>query len=193
MPAVSSTLMGVESVADLVYRQAATSHTTSRTSKSGLTLDEIETRYLWSIQASRKHDLRAFARTVFGEALEFGEMLGADSTRLLHLWPHKALLLCAQPELPDSSRPFSSMLTDVSHGLCELGLGGEQAFEFLACYSSANPVQTRIHETRNLRCLFGQYQVTLWWDQRDDIRILIDRSYAQSFCDYFEHLLQRWG
>ena len=180
-------------MAEQIRRQAATLLTSSQTLNSGLSICEIEERHLWSVQANRNCDLAVFAKTVFGDALQFGEMLAADPLRLLHLWPHKAYLLSAQPELPDSLHQFSSMLTDISHGFCELGLAGGQALEFLAGHASADLTQTRIAESRNLRCLLGQYQVTLWWDRLDDIRILVDRSCAISFCDYLEHLLQRWS
>lgn len=180
-------------MAEQVHRQSATLLTSTRTLNSGLSICEIEQRHLWSIQTNRNYELAIFARAIFGDAPQIGEMLGADALRLLQLWPHKAYLLSTQPDLPDSLHRFSSMLTDISHGFCELSLGGEQALEFLASHASADLMQTRIAETRNLRCLLGQYQVTLWWDRLDDIRILVERSCAISFCDYLEHLLQRWS
>lgn len=180
-------------MADQIKRQAATSHASNRVSSSGLSSGEIEDCYLWSIQANRKHALPAFVLAVFGEAAEFGKMLDADAIRLLQLWPRKAYLLCAQPELPAALQVFSSMATDISHGFCELSLEGAQALEFLGSHSSTDPMAAGIAETRNLRCLLGQYPVILWWDRPDDIRILIERSYAQSFCDYLEQLMQRWS
>jgi sarcosine oxidase gamma subunit len=85
------------------------------------------------------------------------------------------------------------MVTDISHGICELSLVGDQALDFLGNHTSANLKDPRVTETRNLRCLLGQYPVILWWDQVADIRLLVDRSYAQSLCDYLKHLMQRWS
>lgn len=179
-------------MSDQLNRQAATIHGTSRVANSGLSIAEIEDRCLWSIQANRKYDLPAFAETIFGATPEFGKMLCTDALRLVQLWPHKAYLISAQASLPTSLDEFSSMLTDIGHGFCELSLVGEQVIEFLDNYSSTDLKEAGIVATRNLRCRLGQYPIILWWDQPDDIRILIDRSYAQSFCDYLEQLMQRW-
>lgn len=145
---------------DQIKRQAATTHSTSRASDSGLSIAEIEDRCLWSIQANRKYDLSAFTGPIFGAAPEFGKMLCTDALRLIQLWPHKAYLLSTQASLPTTLDEFSSMLTDIGHGYCELGLVGEQAIEFLGNYSSTDPRQARIVASRNLRCRLGQYSIS---------------------------------
>ena len=178
---------------DQIYRQAATTLNMGQASNSEFSIIEIEDRYLWSIQANREHDLRGFAQAVFAETVQLGSMLTVDSLRLIHLWPHKAYLMSAQPSLPGLAHEFSPMMTDIGHGFCELSLAGDDAFEFLGTHTSADLMDTRIAATRNLRCMLGQYQVILWWDQVSDIRILVDRSYAQSICDYLGHLMQRWS
>jgi hypothetical protein len=45
------------------------------------------------------------------------------------------------------------------------------------------------------RCLLDQYPLVLWWDDIggiSDIRLLIERSYAQPFSDYLAQLMTRW-
>ena len=180
-------------MANQINRQAATIHNRGRDQISGFLISEIVDRYLWSVQTSSEQTLVGFSQAIFAEPMQFGDMLTQDSLRLIHLWPHQAYLLAEQPSLPESLHQFSSMFTDISHGICELSLIGDQALAFLDNHASVNLKNQQITETRNLRCLVGQYPVILWWDQGSDIRLLIDRSYAQSLCDYLNHLMQRWS
>jgi hypothetical protein len=50
-----------------------------------------------------------------------------------------------------------------------------------------------ISEAQVVRAGLGQFETLLWWEQRDTIHMLIDRSYAQSFGDYLNNLSQRWA
>lgn len=85
------------------------------------------------------------------------------------------------------------MVTDISHGFCELSLTGSNAIEFLNSYTTVDLTGTGNPSGRNLRCLLGQYRIILYWDDANDVRILIDRSYTQSFVDYLDILYQRWS
>lgn len=185
--------MGVTFVIDQVNRQAVTTHSMTQVANSDFSIIEIKDRYLWSIQANREHSLSVITQTLFHETAQFGSMLTTDSLRLIQLWPHKAYLLAAQPSLPGGLQEFTSMVTDISHGFCELSFVGDQAFELLNSHTSADLKHAQVARTCNLRCLLGQYQIILWWDLVSDIHILIDRSYAQSFCDYLEQLRRRWS
>ncbi|MCP4471156.1 MAG: hypothetical protein GY815_10800 [Gammaproteobacteria bacterium] len=77
--------------------------------------------------------------------------------------------------------------------LGKVDVKGADALEFLGSYSSANPADQCVGAKRSLRCLLGQYTVLLWWDDIADIRLLVDRSYAQSFYDYLASLMARWS
>lgn len=179
-------------MAEQIHRQAATVQRRDQASVSGFVLTEINTRFLWSIQADNRQDLVEFTQAIFAEKAQFGNMLTRDSLRLLQLWPSKAYLLYDHPALPDPLQEFSSMLTDISHGMSELSLVSDQSLDFLNHHTSVNLQDPRIADSRSVRCLLGQYPVIIWWDQISDIRLLIDRSYAQSLRDYLNHLLQRW-
>ena len=111
--------------------------------------------------------------------------------RLLQLWPHKLYLLSDVSELAAEFSVFESMITDIRHGFCELSLGGKNVFDFIKLYLSTDLNATRISESKQLRCLLGQYQIIMWWDDIEDIRLIIDRSYAQSLRNYLVHLMQR--
>ncbi len=78
-------------------------------------------------------------------------------------------------------------------GFCEFRLGGEQALDFLGSYSSASLTEHGGSAKRSLRCLLGQYPVVLWWDDSANVRLLVERSYAQSFYDYLASLMVRWS
>ncbi len=178
---------------ELIERETVTDGDAIASQDSSLLLDEITDRLLWSVQPGHQASLNAFTEAVFGDATRPGEVLQADSMRLLQLWPHKAWLLSSNAQLPHAVDDFSSIMTDIGHGFCEFRLRGEHALDFLGSYSSANPTDQSGGTRRSLRCLLGQYPVVLWWEDSADIRLLIERSYAQSFYDYLASLMARWS
>jgi len=128
---------------------------------------------------------------VFADTLPACGMTSAGSLRLLKLWPQRAWLLAHRQSLPAEVGAFEDMMTDITHGVCEFRLGGEHAWAFLGSYTSVDltaPVDSGCR-----RCLLGQYSLVLWWDDTGDIRLLIERSYAQSFYDYLAQLMARWS
>jgi len=176
-----------------IERETVTDGSTLRSPDSSLALSEIADRFLWSVQAERKDSLDAFTVAVFATAPRPGEVLQMDSLRLLQLWPHKAYLLSSSPELPRALDDFGGIMTDIGHGFCEFHLGGEHALDFLGSYCSADLVGQCGGERRSLRCLLGPYPILLWWEDIADIRLLVDRSYAQSLYDYLANLMTRWS
>ncbi len=178
---------------DLIKRETVTDGGVIQSPNSSLVLNEIVDRFLWSVQPDHKGNLSVFTEAVFATAPRPGEVLKKDSLRLLYLWPHKAWLISSTAELPHTVDDFCGIMTDISHGYCEFRLGGEHTLEFLGSYSSANPADQCAGAKRSLRCLLGQYPVLLWWDDIADIRLLVDRSYAQSFYDYLASLMARWS
>ena len=177
----------------LIERETVTDGGTIQSPDSGLVLNEITGRFLWSVQADHQGSLTTFTEALFAAAPRSGEVLKMDSLRLLHLWPHKAWLLSSNAQLPHAVDDFSGILTDIGHGFCEFRLRGEQALDFLGSYSSANPADQSGGARRSLRCLLGQYPVVLWWEDNADIRLLVERSYAQSFYNYLASLMARWS
>ena len=174
--------------ASRIVTEAATRGFAGLPANSGMRLVEVEDRGLWSLQSNRELELSVFAESIFGQPLRSGTMLADDALRLLRLWPHKALLLTGNSPLPARANVFEAMMTDVSHAFCELGLQGDGVFEFVNDHTSA-PLPKA--PTAALRCLLGHYPVVLWWQEKTDIRILVDRSYALSFCEYLQILEQR--
>ncbi|MCP4769150.1 MAG: hypothetical protein GY875_23190 [Gammaproteobacteria bacterium] len=180
-------------MAELSERETVTDGDAITSPDSRLVLSEIEDRFVWSVQPDHRGNLNAFTEAVFAAAPRAGEVLKMDSLRLLYLWPHKAWLLSSSAQLPHAVDDFSAIMTDIGHGFCEFRLGGEHALDFLGSYCSANPAQQSGGAKRSLRCLLGQYQVLLWWDDSADIRLLVERSYAGSFYDYLASLIARWS
>lgn len=178
---------------ELIERETVTDGGTIQSPDSSLALNEITERFVWSVQADRRGNLIAFTEAVFNATPRSGEVLKMDSLRLLQLWPHKAWLLSSSAQLPRTVDDFNAILTDIGHGYCEFSLCGEHALGFLGSYSSTNPAQQCGGAKRSLRCLLGQYQVLLWWDEFDDIRLLVEHSYARSFSDYLASLMARWS
>lgn len=178
---------------DRILKENVTCDIPRQVPGSGVPLTEVEIRGLWSIQASRDHDLNSLAQAVLAETPRFGEMLCRDALRWIYLWPHKAYLRSTEISPPELPADCSSMLTDISHGFCELSLKGSNPLEFLDNYTSVDLGTAENTTKRNLRCLLGQYQIILWWDDITEVHILVDRSYAQSFRDYLDTLFQRWS
>ena len=158
---------------------------------SGLAIEEKETRRIWSVQGNRAQHLSRFISAVFGEDSPPRRMLSTDNYRLLQLWPHKAYLLSDLQTPPTATAGFEPILTDISFALCELSLSGERVFDFVKPYLSVDLNSSSLRTSHHLRCRFAQYSILLWWDNANDLRILLDRSYAQSFRYFLEHLMQR--
>jgi len=178
---------------EFIERETVTDGDTIQSPDSSLALNEITDRFVWSVQADHQGSLSAFTDAIFAATPRSGEVLSTVSLRLLQLWPHKAWLLSSNAQLPHAVDDFSGMMTDIGHGFCEFRLRGEHALDFLDSYSSANPAHQSGGTRRSLRCLLGQYPVVLWWEDSADIRLLVERSYAQSFYDYLASLMARWS
>jgi sarcosine oxidase gamma subunit len=161
--------------------------------EAGLSLKENINSSLWNVQGNAVHSLESFSLRLFDHEIVVGETLTRKGLRLIRLSPHSVYLHSDNNDLPDLDIRFETMLTDVSHGFCDLSLSGEQSFEFLNSYLSVNLNTAPISEAQVVRAGLGQFETLLWWEQRDTIHMLIDRSYAQSFGDYLNNLSQRWA
>jgi sarcosine oxidase gamma subunit len=159
--------------------------------QTDLIFEPVEIAALWSIQGSRESSLSNFETALFDASAGIGNMLHSVSLRLLRLWPHQAYLLADNQPLPASVPEFESLMTDISDGYFEFRLSGEQAFSFIANYLSADLAKSDLGSAC-LRCRLGHYVVILWWEDRHQLQLLIERSYAQSFADYIESLMARW-
>jgi hypothetical protein len=146
---------------------------------------------LWSLQGNRETTLTEVVEALFATAARAGEPLQCAGLGLLPLWPHRALLQAAQATLPAQASKFAPLLTDVAHGYSQFRLCGEQAFDFLASHASVNIAALRDAPACR-RCRLGQYTVILWWQDQQDIHLLLESSYAQSFADHIDALTARW-
>jgi sarcosine oxidase gamma subunit len=156
-----------------------------------LILESIEIAALWSIQGNHESSLVDFETALFGTSIEVGDTLHNESLHLLRLWPHQSYLLATDQPLPPSVLDYDALMTDISDSFCEFRLGGEHAFDFLANYLSADLLEVEA-ESACLRCRLSHYTVILWWDDRRQLQLLLERSFAQSFGDYIETLIARW-
>jgi sarcosine oxidase gamma subunit len=159
--------------------------------QTDLIFEPVEIAALWSIQGNRESSLSNFETALFDASAGIGSMLHSPALRWLRLWPHQAYLLADNQPVPASVPEFESLMTDISDGYCEFRLSGEQAFDFLANYLTADLAKSD-SGSACLRCRLGHYVVILWWEDRHQLQLLIERSYAQSFADYIESLMARW-
>ena len=156
-----------------------------------LSLERVEIAALWSVQGNRETSLHDFENTLFGKDANIGSLLRSEPLSLLRLWPHQAYLLSDQQQIPADLQQFASVMTDIADGHCAFRPGGEQAFDFIAAYLSAD-LATMPAGPACLRCRLGHYVVILWWDDRRELQLLVERSCAQSFADYIDMLMARW-
>ncbi len=156
-----------------------------------LVLKRIDHGGLWSIQGNRETSLADFETALFGASAEVGNLLQGEALCLLRLWPHQAYLRAEQAPLPASVQKYARLVTDLSDGYCEFRLVGELAFDFVADYLSADLAQQSVGPAC-LRCRLGHFVVILWWDEQRELRLLVERSCAQSFADYIDTLMARW-
>jgi heterotetrameric sarcosine oxidase gamma subunit len=159
---------------------------------TNLNLQECIDYELWSVRQNKKYNLELFSKSVFGRGLETGEMIKTESLRLLRLWPDSAWLISSGQQLPRQVLAFKELITDISHAVCELRLQGEHALSFLNDYCPVDLKQGKIRTAGTVRTIICNFQVTLWWDEISDIRILVDRSYAQSLSLHIQQLFVRW-
>jgi sarcosine oxidase gamma subunit len=162
-----------------------------RSTQTNLIFEPIEIAALWSIQGSRESSLSNFETALFDASAGIGNMLHSAALRWLRLWPHQAYLLADKQPIPASVHEFEPLMTDISAGYCEFRLSGGQAFDFIANYLTADLAKSD-PGSACLRCRLGHYVVILWWEDRHQLQLLIERSYAQSFADYIESLMARW-
>jgi sarcosine oxidase gamma subunit len=165
-------------------------------SHADLALHEVEVKSLWSVQGNRDTTLAEFINVLFNVEPSIASpsevILNNAGLQLLKLWPHQAYLLTEQDTLPDEASIFTTLMTDISHGMCRFHLGGEHAFAFLSSYTSAD-LAPHTSKIGCRRCLLGQYPIILRWQDPDEIHLLVDRSYTQSFYDYISQLMSRWS
>jgi heterotetrameric sarcosine oxidase gamma subunit len=170
-------------------REPAIEKTISPLTNGGLKIVEIIDQKIALIQPNNQFDLSMFSQSVFSREITMGKMLIDDQLRLIQLSPKSAYLIGNAPQPLNS---FNSMITDISHGYCQLELSGQQAFKFINSYTPAYLNNNNIAQPKTAKTLLGHFNVILWWDSHDKIKLLIDRSYAQSFNNYLHALIRVW-
>ena len=145
---------------------------------------------LWSVQASRDHSLDDFTDALFTDADKNASLASGDGRSLLRAWPHQVYLLTDEAHLPIATAPFAAQMTDIADAFCAFDFDDEAAFDFIADYLSADIRQIGSGH-HCLRCRLGHYTVLLWWQNRERLHCLVERSLAQSFENYVRHLMTR--
>jgi hypothetical protein len=145
------------------------------------------------LQWNSPESMARIAVSLVGRAPALGEMIDNHQVRLFQYSPYTMYLLFDLENAPNYAQESNVFVTDVSHGLCKLNLKGEKALEFIGDYVSASIYSPRIRGYRNVRCRIGHFTVLLWWSNKFDVHILVDRSFAQSFYDYVLALSLRWS
>ncbi len=104
----------------------------------------------------------------------------------LRLWPNR---------IWTTSDPLKARFTivDISHGIIHLILRGTGGLGFLANYTYADLMAQNIRQAKAIRTRLNHFDCTIWWANRNDVHILIERSLAKSFSDHLRNLALRHG
>ena len=170
-------------------KELAVEVTVTSVTDSGLKLVEVTDQHIYSIQPNAQFNLNIFSQSAFSQDITLGQMLIDDQLRLIQLSPKGAYLIS---NAPLALKRFNSMITDISHGYCHLELSGQQTLEFINSHTPADLNNSNIVKSKTAKTLLGHFNVILWWDSHEKIKLLIDRSYAQSFADYLSSLFKTW-
>ena len=153
-------------------------------------LTAVDIAGLWSIQAGREQSLDDVARALFADADPHTSLALDEGRYLLRAWPHQAYLLTAEAGLPTAAKPCETLITDIADAYCAFNLEGAAAFDFIADYLSAD-IRDTAPGPQCLRCRLGHYNLLLWWQKRERLQILVERSLAHSFEGYIAQLALR--
>jgi heterotetrameric sarcosine oxidase gamma subunit len=156
-----------------------------------LSLIDLPRPQIWLVQANRLKGISEISQMICGQIVAQGGMVVNNESKLLQLWPNKLLLLIEEIESEHLAQ-LKSNLTDVSHGYNFLQLQGDSSLEFINAHVPVDLESGPFLTHRVARSQFESYSVIFWWDKPDTVQLLIDRSYAESFREYLESLINLW-
>lgn len=136
-------------------------------------------------------ELNRFCKLISHRNVGTGGVAVADTMLLLRYSPISTYMVSEELKLEDLNSAHREHFTDVSHGKCVLYAHGDAILNLFADYCSTDLFSGKNDEFRMVKTQFIDYELTIWWNSNDEINLLIDRSYAQSFVDFLHFLFYR--
>ena len=120
-----------------------------------------------------------------------GQMAASNGIHLLRFSPFSLYVILEQQQPAKLSTEHRESFFDISHGKCMLIIQGESILEIIGDYCSADISSSRISQNQMVKTRFIDYELVIWWHSDDKVNLLVDRSYLQSFVEFFRSLFFR--
>ena len=119
------------------------------------------------------------------------QMAALNGIQLLRFSPYSAYVILEQQQLAKFTTEHRKNFFDISHGKCMLTIQGESILEIVGDYCPTDIFCNRISKNQMVKTRFIDYELVIWWHSNDKVNLLVDRSYLQSFVEFFRSLILR--
>ena len=142
-------------------------------------------------QFRSKSELDHICHSITHFEIQPGQMATSNGIQLLRFSPFSAYVLSEKQQLADFGTEHRENFFDISHGKSMLTIQGESILEIIGDYCSTDIFCSRISQNKMVKTRFIDYELVIWWHSNDKVNLLVDRSYLQSFVEFFRSLLLR--
>ena len=158
--------------------------------RRSLTILEIVDARVLSVQTRNQQEMDIFCNSKLGRTVVIGRFAISDSVTWLRYSPN-ALLIVMPGVLADTRGIESSQCcTEISHGKSLLTISGSDVRKFFRDYCSADIGSFNLNQPDLYKTLFLDYEILIWQESKQQLNLLVDRSYAYSFVRLMNSLLQ---
>lgn len=146
---------------------------------------------VFEVQFRTMEELDQFCHSIMQRNVGTGEMAIADNILLLRFSPFSTYIVWRQQKLENFKTEHQDHLTDITHGKCALVVQGDSVLDFLGDYCSTDILSVHDRNFGMIKTRFIDYELAIWWDSKDRINLMVDRSYALSFVEFLHSLFTR--
>ncbi len=147
--------------------------------------------FVFEGQFNSKNELDHMCHSIMHLDIEPGQMAASNGIQLLRYSPFSVYVISEQQQPVNFSTEHRNNFFDISHGKCMLTIQGELILEIIGDYCSTDIICNRISQNQMVKTRFIDYELVIWWHSNDKVNLLVDRSYVQSFVEFFRSLLLR--
>ncbi len=147
--------------------------------------------FVFEGQFRSKNELDHICHSITHLEIQPGQMAASNGIQLLRFNPFSVYVILEQQQPAEFTTEHQKNFFDISHGKCMLTIQGESILEIVGDYCSADIFCSRISQNQMVKTRFIDYELVIWWHSNDKVNLLVDRSYLQSFVEFFRSLLLR--
>ncbi len=147
--------------------------------------------FVYEGQFRSKNELDHTCHSITHLDIQPGQMAASNGIQLLRFSPFSVYVVLEQQQPAKFSSEHRKKFFDISHGKCMLTIQGESILEIIGDYCSTDIFCNRISQNRVVKTRIIDYELVIWWHSNDKVNALVDRSYLQSFVEFFRSLLLR--